>query len=278
MKRKTLLFTILTALMMVLMGCVTVSAAQKSNITLKANKVYKNYDITSNGINDEIFVSDGHVGGDYYISVYINGRNIWNKYAGPFTHPSIKLYTLKNGRNYMQIKCIGENDQIKFDYLVTYKNGVLINSANLKAHRKDAWLGRYDSKLKKIGSNYITFTMQTQPGGIGMIEYPVTYKQSGYSMKPSSTIYKLSSFKHPILKSKNKWTCARSVTIYTKAIKGKKVATLKSGQKVNVVSVYYSNGNSYIKISYSKNGKTVSGWAKCPNTWKNAFFKETIFV
>ena len=279
MKKKFAVFPVLFVLFSMTFCCYTVHAAQKNNITLKPNTTYTKYDVTSDGRADNVYISDGHAGSDFYISIYVNGRNIWNKYAGEFARPEIKLYTLKNGRNYLQVKCIGANDHVEFDYLITYKKGAFTTSANLKSHVRGAWLARYNSKVKKIGTNSISFTMQTQPGGIGMIEYPVTYKQSGYLLKPTSSIYPLSyNFLHPYRGKINRWFAVKRFAGYSKAIGGKKIFTTNLYEQCMVNKIYFSNKYTYINVTVLRNGKKTSGWVKCPNTYKNPFFQETLFI
>ena len=83
------------------------------------------------------------------------------------------------------------------------------------SHRKGAFNARHNSFTQKVGANYIQIRMQSMPGGVGSIQYTITYKLSGSSLKLSKTTYPVTYSKsyNPLLGGQNMWKCAKSLNI-----------------------------------------------------------------
>lgn len=72
------------------------------------------------------------------------------------------------------------------------------------SHRKGAFNARHNSFTQKVGANYIQIRMQSMPGGVGSIQYTITYKLSGSSLKLSKNYISCHLFQ--IIQSPSWWT------------------------------------------------------------------------
>lgn len=275
MKKKFILFSFLFMLFSISFGCLTVQAAQKSNIGLKANKTYTKYDITGDGKADKIRIN---FKSQSYLNIQVNGKTRYKLNAKSIYRINTNLYTLKGNRHFLKLKCQNvANDHIDYDKLLAYKSGKLTPVINLMSHRKGAWNGRHNSFTKKVGSDYIQIRMQSMPGGVGAIQYTLTYKLSGSSLKLSSSTFPVtySGCQNPLLSETNIWTAAKELSLKN-APGGKERYRTDIYEICTVNKIRYYNGSAYIYITAEDAG--VSGWVRCPNTYNTRFFEETFYI
>ena len=101
--QKKLLRTLCTIFMLVgLLSFPTAAqAAQKSNIGLKSNKTYTQYDITGNGKADTIRVN---FKSEKYFNIQINGKTAYKLNASEICKINVNLYTLKGNKHFLKLK------------------------------------------------------------------------------------------------------------------------------------------------------------------------------
>lgn len=178
----------------------------------------------------------------------------------------------------MKLKCQDiDNDHIDYDKLLTYKSGKLVSAVNLMSHRKGAFNARHNSFTQKVGANYIQIRMQSMPGGVGSIQYTITYKLSGSSLKLSKTTYPVTYSKsyNPLLGGQNMWKCAKSLNIKNSP-NGNIIYTTDAYEVCTVNKIKYSGGSAYIYIRAED--ADISGWVRCPNSYTSRFFEESLFI
>ena len=275
--QKKLLRTLCTIFMLVgLLSFPTAAqAAQKSNIGLKSNKTYTQYDITGNGKADTIRVN---FKSEKYFNIQINGKTAYKLNASEICKINVNLYTLKGNKHFLKLKCQHpDNDHIYYDKLLSYRAGKLTPVVNLMSHRKGVTNLRHDSFTKKVGSNYIQIRMRSMPYGVGAIQYTVTYKLSGSSLKLSGSTFPVTynNELNSVWHAKNYWVTLKELSILNKP-GGKLIDTAKRYEVCTVDKIKYYDGNVYIYITVKARG--VSGWIKCPNgDITNRFFEQTYF-
>lgn len=259
-------------------GAALYANRQKSRIILKANKLYTQYDVTSDGKPDRLLIkqtrSDAYNKSSF--SVYINGKLCFKRHEYRMMFLSIELYTLKNRRNYLSLNHRIENAYSTYDKILTYKNGKLVTAVNLLSHIKNANVHGYYKEFKKISGDNIQFYVELQPMGVGAIEYVITYRPSGYCLKPASSIYPLVYRSNAYFRLRNKWTIVNHLMIRPQPGKGS--GFILSGQKVALNKICYKNSLAYVQVSAKINGKVKKGWITCPDAYVNPFFKESRFA
>ena len=275
--KKTLLkyFTVALITISTISMPLTVKAAQKSNISIRPNVAYSKYDITGDGKADKIRIN---FKSESYLNIEVNGKKSFSLNAQNIYLVNADLYTLNGNKHFLKLKCQDiDNDHIDYDKLLTYKSGKLVSAVNLMSHRKGAFNARHNSFTQKVGANYIQIRMQSMPGGVGSIQYTITYKLSGSSLKLSKTTYPVTYSKsyNPLLGGQNMWKCAKSLNIKN-APNGNIIYTTDAYEVCTVNNIKYSGGSAYIYIRAED--ADISGWVRCPNSYTSRFFEESLFI
>ena len=253
----------------------TVKAAQKSNISIRPNVTYSKYDITGDGKADKIRIN---FKSESYLNIEVNGKKSFSLNAQNIYLVNADLYTLNGNKHFLKLKCQDiDNDHIDYDKLLTYKSGKLVSAVNLMSHRKGAFNARHNSFTQKVGANYIQIRMQSMPGGVGSIQYTITYKLSGSSLKLSKTTYPVTYSKtyNFLLGGQNMWKCAKSLNIKN-APDGNIIYTTDAYEICTVNKIKYSGGSAYIYVRAED--VDISGWVRCPNSYTSRFFEESLFI
>ena len=275
MKKKILKF--LTASLIVL-GIILVptnaQAAQKNNICIQPNKTYTKYDITGDGKPDKIKIN---FKAESYLNIEVNGKKCFNLNAKYICVVNADLYTLKGNKHFLKLKCQDiANDHIDYDKLLTYKSRKLTPVANLMSHRKGAYNMSHNSFTQKIGNNYIQIRMQSMSGGIGSIQYTITYKLSGGTLKLSSSTYPVTYANgyNILLYGQNMWQCVKELNIKD-APEGNIIYRTSKYEICTVNKIKFYAGSAYIYIRAED--ADISGWVRCPNSYQSRFFEQSLF-
>lgn len=273
-KNLPIFFTTILITICVIFAPMTVQAAQKSNLNIRPNKTYAKYDITGDGKADKIRINFKP---ESYLNIEINGKKRFRLNAKYIYLVNADLYTLKGNKHFLKLKCQDiANDHIDYDKLLTYKSGKLTPVVNLMSHRKGAYNMRHNSFTKKIGSDYIQIRMQSMPGGLGSVQYTVTYKLSGGTLKLSSSTYPVTYANgyNILLYGQNMWNCSRVLNI--KDIPDGNSIYLTSKYEictVNKIKYYKESAYIYVRIEDAD----ISGWIRCPNSYTSKFFEQSLF-
>ena len=253
---------------------VTAQAAQKSNIGIRTNTTYTKYDITGDGKADRIRINFKSTS---YLNIEVNGKKCYNLNAKEIWIVNANLYTLKGNKHFLKLKCQNiANDHIDYDKLLAYKSGKLTPIVNLMSHRKGAYNMRHNSYTKNVGNDYIQIRMQSMPGGVGSIQYTVTYKLSGGTLKLSSSTYPVTYTNgyNILLYGQNMWSCARELKV--RDVPGGDVIYTTSEYEICTVNkIRYYEGSAYIYITVED--EDISGWVRCPNSYTSRFFEQSLF-
>lgn len=274
--KKTLLkyFTVALITISTISMPLTVKAAQKSNVSIRPNITYTKYDITGDGKADKIRMN---FKAQSYFNIEVNGKKRFSLNVRDICSVYADLYTLKGNRHFLKLKCQNiANDHIDYDRLLAYKSGKIVSSVNLMSHRKGAYNMRHNSFTKKIGNDYIQIRMQSMPGGLGSIQYTVTYKLSNGKLKISGSTYPVTYINgyNVLLYGQNMWNCNKELKIKDSP-DGNTIYVTSEHEICTVNKIRYYNGSAYIYVRVED--VDVSGWIRCPNSYTSKFFEQSLF-
>ena len=257
-----------------------VKASQKNNISLKTNVTYKNYDVTSDGKADSFKVQFKP---RKYLRFYVNGKKVYSASAKDIFKIDIELSTLKNKKNFIHLKKIFYyDDLVQSDIFLTYSKGKFIKSTDVRSHMNGYDSLRNESFVQKVGADYIRVREQAFLYGVGIVQYYIDYKCSGSKLIPTSNTYNLT-YKHPnpyFSNVKNIWTV-------------KNTLHMQSEETADFFRVPCNDQCKIYKLRYSKDGESAMRFCKlisssgklympsllyCPNSYCEAYFKESIYV
>ena len=208
-----------------------------------------------------------------YLNIEVNGKKSFSLNAQNIYLVNADLYTLNGNKHFLKLKCQDiDNDHIDYDKLLTYKSGKLVSAVNLMSHRKGAFNARHNSFTQKVGANYIQIRMQSMPGGVGSIQYTITYKLSGSSLKLSKTTYPVTyskSYNPPSWWTKYVEMC-KIIEYKRTPPNGNIIYTTDAYEVCTVNKIKYSGGSAYIYIRAED--ADISGWVRCPNSYTSRFF------
>lgn len=274
MKKLLKFFTTILFAVCIMSMSATAQAAQKSNVSIRPNITYTKYDITGDGKADKIRINFKT---QSYLNIEVNGKKRFTLNTKNICSVYADLYTLKENQHFLKLKCQDiANDHIDYDRLLTYKSGKLVSAVNLMSHRKGAYNMRHNSFTKKIGKDYIQIRMQSMPGGLGSIQYTVTYKLSGKSLKLSSSIYPVTYANgyNVLLYGQNMWKCISELDLKDHP-DGNIIYTTSGYEICTVNKIRYYGGSAYIYIRIED--LDISGWVHCPNSYMSKFFEQSLF-
>jgi hypothetical protein len=232
-------------------------------VNLDAEKVYKNYDVTGDGKKDVIkFMRKDRIA---YVEwaynrfqVYVNGKcalTVKRFYFGE----EIQMVTLKNGKKYIYLRLLEEDDDGSGD-LYVYKNGKFVREVNLLKNLPN---GIHPTvEIKKVSGNKIVFRNTNCTDVLGGIRYECTYQYRSGKLRLTSKTYKLQGYgwgTDGIDTTTKMFPLTRSVKLYSKKTLQGKTFTLKQGTKVKVTKIYIS-GKTVSYYLKTEDGK--SGWLK----------------
>lgn len=259
-----------------------VYAANPQKVNLKANVTYTKYDITGDGKADKIkftkYKKDAY--DTYGVKIVVNGKTVYcNKTERSLEGPMAELLTLKNGKPFLHVYMVIENDDTSLDSIFYYKNGKLAEALNL--HKLMSGYGSHLYSDIKVNGNSFKITQQIYSYTVGASKTTLTYAFSGSKLKRASNtsdlfIMKLNPQNYADQKyiKGNSLTSNTTVKVYSSVSANKVSFTIPKGKKV-IVDKVYNNGS--IMRYHVKYG-TKTGWIqarksyKTPLLFKNLFF------
>lgn len=264
-------------------GVTLYAGKQKSHIRLKINKTYTTYDVTSDGRPDKLLIKcdkSGGYDGKGSFSVYINGKLCFKRNENRIMTLTAELYTLKNRKTYLNLDHRIDNGVSTYDKILTYRKGKLVTAVDLLSHIKNARVHMYAKEFKQVKGDKISFYVGLQPMGVGQVDYVVTYRPSGYRLKPDPSVYPLAYRSTSYYEAKNQWVVASNkyLNVHPRPGKGKVSFVVSGGQKVSLNKICYKNSLVYIQISGKINGRRIKGWINCPDFYTDPFFTNSRFT
>lgn len=230
--------------------------------TLKANKLYKSYDITGDKRADRIKIvsSKSAEGGFQGIKVVVNGKTVYRnkKAAGMSSGPQVKLIKLKNGKPFLFLSAYSDNPDTDLSVVLAYKSGKLKtaidgNKALGKKFSWDSTVGR----IQKVSGNTITMTYSTSSYMFGAVEATYSYTYKSGKLKAAST----GTFK--VAEGKKSYKALKPITVYKNtACKAKKFIIAK-GDKVKFTNIFVKGNTVRVKVKVG----AKTGWIKCANSY-----------
>ena len=231
--------------------------------------VRKNLDVTGDGYADTIKVTGTRTsktsGYLKKIKVTVNGKTVVSySNTNKINRAIVSVVTLKNKTPFLWVDLLDGNGTAN-QKLYKYESGsfekVMSNKALNKTNTSDAVITSLAPDGNKVN---VTFGVSTSVTGITRVKYSYVYEDGEFA-RTSNTTSKISYVTNDSGSfTTNKLTAAGTFKAY-KTTSLKSVAfTVKSGKKVQPLSVRIKGKKLLYKIKY--NGKT--GWFACPKIKK----------
>ncbi len=264
--KRRYLYIGLFALLLMLVLVPAQSVEAKSNInptkkTLKADKTYTSYDITGDNEADKIRINTYQIDDEWMCggNVEINGKTCYTlDPADYFLWIDVKLYTLKNGKNFLYIITTEYNDYATSAVLLQYKSGKLKTVVDFYKTVYKFGTPTYDCKVKKVSGNTMTLQFAINSYTTSGTKFQMKYKYKNGTLKRTSN--KTSTFSLNFKRGKNTFTTNKKLTVYSSPT-SKKTKTLAKGTKIKITQIYQKGSQMYMKYKTTKTKKT--GWIKC---------------
>lgn len=254
----------------------------KLNIGSERQNVYKSYDITGDGVVDQINVAVGYGNkidqkdsNGYYnrFFVSINDKTFILKSSSYFYGARAILYTLPNGKPYLYLDAVTDNDYHAVCGLFNYDRSSkkMVTAVNF-ASLFNGYAGGCSADIIKINGNTFTvrYGMMSYSLGGCTVEYNYAYKNG--KLLRTSYYGKLVNISKGQTNTKL-LTAKRNLTAYSMPGTNKKAFTIKKGAPVKIMQVWKKGSSMYIKLMYG--GRY--GWIKAagintPQQFSDVFY------
>ncbi len=265
---KTTLKNARTALLLltaaVFLAAPVTAQAKASSVKLDVNRTYKQYDFTGDKKADRLKVSsdrfDEYAYRDYQI--HLNGKKALSITTGrPVFDFKINRLQLNNKKIYLAIIPVSDNGDVPGAAIYQCKGTQLTKAADLNDMSE---IGYHNSvRIIKAAGNKITVEHSVMSYALGSISFRLDYQYKNGKLVQATTKPKLTDFHLKHIK-KAYWTSNYTLTAL-KSPGGKRVATLKKGQKAKIDRIYLNAKHNkiylHVKIKGGKSG-WVKGWTK----------------
>ena len=249
--------------------------AKASNIQLNVNQTYKQYDFTGDQKPDKLRVSagssDSYSYGNY--QVHLNGKKVLSIKGHRYYSFKINRLELKNKNIYLSIIPVTDNADTPGAAIYQYKSGRFKKAVDLDAMQK---ISTHNSaKIMKVTGNKITVEHGVMSYALGLISFRLDYQYQNQKLVQTTDKPKLTDSHLKALK-KSYWTAGHSMNVL-KSPSGKRIATLKKGQKAKDNRIYLNPKHTKIYLNVKiKGGKSgwVKGWTSSSPQSSKGMFEE----
>ncbi len=260
---KTFLKNALAALVLLIaamfLAAPVTAQAKASNIKLDVNRTYKQYDFTGDQKPDKFRFSTASYNAYAFKSyqVSLNGKKALPEINGNFYSFEIRRLELNNKKIYLAIIPVTDNGDILGAAIYQYNGGKFNRVVDLNDMFKIGY--HNNAKILKVTGNKITVEHSVMSYALGLISFRLDYQYKNGKLVQATTKPKLTDFRLKYIK-KAYWTANYAMTAL-KSPGGKRVATLKKGQKAKIDRIYLNAKHNKIYLHVKiKGGK--SGWVK----------------
>lgn len=247
-------------------------AATAGMTTLKPNKTYTSYDITGDGKKDKINITLGKMqyGARTSLTVSVNGKK--TTFKEYYYDAQIKLITLKNGKRYLWINGISDNDDDPFQALYKYSGGKMKKALDFSS-KIEKFGNHTRTTVTKVSGNKVYVRQYLMSAPLGGVTFNYTYEyKKGSFVRTSNT----ADIKNVAGLKNGYGTLKKAQSLYTSSSCTKKSKTISKNTKVKPLKIYM-NGTSISVYVKTKSGS--SGWLKCSRNFSNGpILKECFYA
>ena len=249
--------------------------AKAPSIQLNVNQTYKQYDFTGNKKPDKLRISTSSSDSSSYenCQVYLNEKKVLTIKGRRYYSFHINRLELKNKNIYLSIIPVTDNADTPGAAIYQYKGGRFKKAVDLDAMQK---ISTHNSaKIMKVTGNKITVEHGVMSYALGLISFRLDYQYQNQKLVQTTDKPKLTDSHLKALK-KSYWTAGHSMHIL-KSPSGKRIATLKKGQKAKVNRIYLNPKHTKIYLNVKiKGGKSgwVKGWTSSSPQSSKGMFEE----
>ena len=249
--------------------------AKAPSIQLNVNQTYKQYDFTGNKKPDKLRISTSSSDSSSYenCQVYLNEKKVLTIKGRRYYSFHINRLELKNKNIYLSIIPVTDNADTPGAAIYQYKGGRFKKAVDLDAMQK---ISTHNSaKIMKVTGNKITVEHSVMSYALGLISFRLDYQYQNQKLVQTTDKPKLTDSHLKALK-KSYWTAGHSMNVL-KSPSGKRIATLKKGQKAKVNRIYLNPKHTKIYLNVKiKGGKSgwVKGWTSSSPQSSKGMFEE----
>lgn len=262
------------------MGAMTSTASAKTEgIALENQTTITDYDVTGDGIKDEIIIKPEKVLDDYFDMG--NGWKILVNNEAAYTQKedreygislSVQLYYDDSDKAYLYV--VEDNEEayeVYNEVMCQYYNNQWIQSCDFRKpflKYTNNW-DYHVTDILSISEKIMKVELGNQFCETGWMRWNVVYRlKNGQWKADLKNVYKVKySFN-----GKKKGTTNKNLSVYNK-LGGKKKTKVKEGTKVKITQIAFRAGRTYLQLKLPK-GKTV--WLKTAKKYAPTAFKEAI--
>jgi hypothetical protein len=192
------------------------------------------------------------------MSIIVNNKTVYSfkKESFETNAVSAKLYTLTNGKSFLDLHIAGWGRDCLVSGIFQYKNGKLSQVVNFKTLFNK--YGTYnDGTVISVKGNTITTEYSLMSWALGYCSLNYTYAYKNGTLQRTSAvsnIYTLYSSK----KNTTTYYANRTLVTYSAVNTTKKAFSIPKGAAVTVDKCFMGGGNMYIRVKY----KGKYGWLK----------------
>lgn len=246
---------------------------------LKNNDVFSQYDVTGDGITDNVKVvieEDVTIQSDSWnISIYVNDSIVFSEDRTSEPYWNVQLIKLKNGKVFFDIDTALSNNDACIHRLYAYEDDDLKCVYDFQKYYQD-YAYSYSVNIVNVLGNTLEMEVYAQFYTTGKIQYSMNldYKDGkvGYFESTSDSF----TLKYNTISRENKWTANKEIKVYENVRTNKKAFTLKKGNIVKLNKIVFKDNVVHFQIEDNK-GKI--GYIVADKTYPDIFyFKETQFT
>lgn len=232
--------------------------AQTASIkSLKANYTYKSFDITGDGKKDSFRIKQTNAYGGCYMlcQIYVNGKVAY-QIRGAYYSTSSKMITLSNGKKYLYLYNVCDNNDGPICAVLKYKGGKFVRVVDFR--KLFAKHGAHSfGMVTGVNGNTIQVRAFTMSYTLGSSDYGLQYIYSDGTLKQKTKVARLLGA-YPDGKKTRCFTVKKPFNVYSNTSLSTVAFRLKKGDKIMIDQCRITSNYMLLQVKFGKK----TGWFK----------------
>lgn len=237
--------------------------------SLKANYTYKAFDVTGDGKKDSFRIKQSDVYGGVYTrcQLLVNGKVAY-QVRGDYYSTSSKLITLSNGKKYLYLYNVCDNNDGPICAVLKYKNGKFVKVVDFR--KLFAKHGSHSfGMVTGVNGNTIQVRAFTMSYILASSDYGLQYVYSGGTLKQKTKVARLLGA-YPDGKKTRCFTVKKAFNVYSSTSMSAVAFKLKKGDKIMINQCRITSNYMLLQIKFGKK----TGWIKAAQKPSNTLGPE----
>ena len=273
------LSTVILITLFVSISAIPAKCATSGGITtLKPNVVYSSYDFTGNGKKDRFKFKPCGKNGDYYnkIEISVNGKIAYQQSGDYYYNTTLKLLTLSNGKKFLFVNTVGDNEDGPLKAVLQYKNGKYVKVLDFnKILGKHG--GHHNVYVSSVKGTAVTFKVFLMSWSVGNSYYSMQYAYQSGTLKQNSSAARLISV-NLIRGNTRTLYVNKTINVYTTASTNQRAFVLHYGDKVTIDQCRISSTRMLLRVKYGNRYGWIIAASKYPVYQSDKQFQEVGFA